>query len=203
MIIPLKFAATIVVGVTGVLAAVWVSPRAPLRPVPVSAEKKAAKVIRAYELSALEEDPDEEPTNLETGEVRVQLRVGGVPRPRESGAIGSSARVVRRAAAHVRAKIGLPKRTEANVLVARKLVTEYLEGLPDLRQLHYLQIVPLAVELAFIPTVYDIEARDIAASMAAVSRREAYGDTRYTIMPGWGPWGLFGRRRVVTTGPSA
>lgn len=119
-----------------------------------------------------------------------------------SGRMTASSRIVQRAVAAVRNKVGLLKRNEANSLVVRKLVVEYLDSLPDLRKTHQLAIVPLAVELSFVPTKYDIMARDIAGSRAAVERREDYGaDRAYSL--GWGPLGLLSRRRVVTHPPGA
>lgn len=163
--------------------------------VPVVANKAAGKIVRAFE-----DDDGDDPVREPTGPVSVRVQVAGVVRKDD---ISDRARVVRRAAACVRAKIGLPKRSEANYLVVRKLVVEYLETIPDLRKVHYLKIVPLAVELVFVPTKYDIEARDFAGSSFVVERRADYHADRAVEVQGWGPWGLFGRKRAVTYQPSA
>lgn len=86
-------------------------------------------------------------------------------------------RVVVRAVAHVRAKIGLPKRTLANEMVVRRLVSEFLKEL-GVRPTHQLAITPIAVEMAFVPFKADIFARDVAASMPVAVAREAYSVDR-------------------------
>lgn len=107
-------------------------------------------------------------------------------------------RLVRQAAAHVRAKVGLMKRTSANAMVARKLVCEFLDELKDLRKSHHVAIVPYAVELAFVPTVYDLEARDMAGCEEWAWRREQHDADREVVRGGW--WfGWFGRK--ITTKP--
>jgi len=182
-----------------VAAATWVKPRAQVRRVSKSVEKRSRKVISSFETEALDEDPEDTGCPQEPGDVRVRITVGGAlpkPSPRFE-----RSKIVRLAAAHVRAKVGLLKRTEANMMVARKLVNEFLEDRKDLRKTHWLAIVPLAVELAFVPTIYDIEARDMAGTLEWSGRREAYAADR-VVAQGWGPWGLFGRREVRTAPPS-
>lgn len=108
-------------------------------------------------------------------------------------------RVVTRAVAYVRAKIGLPKRTAANELVVRRLVSEFLKDL-GVRPTHQMRIAPIAVEVSFMPTRSDILARDMAGSTPAVDAREDYHADR--IAPGrMGSLGLwFGTR--VTKAPT-
>lgn len=86
-------------------------------------------------------------------------------------------RVVRMAAAYVRTKIALPKRSEANYLVVTRLVQEWLKD-RGVRPSHQLAILPLAVELAFCPTAHDVEARDLAAAHAFTERERQFNASR-------------------------
>jgi len=117
--------------------------------------------------------------------VRVTISVRGKERVYSAGLTQRqllSAPVVRRAADHVRTKIGLPKDNEANRLVARRLVQEYLDGVPDMRLSHRKVIEPMAVMLVFTPTSTDVLVADMEASVAAVRRREELAATREVVM---------------------
>lgn len=161
-------------------------------------EKRAVALIREFESDAIDDEGGEGEV-VPKGEVRVKLVVGGAANPKKQSFERS--RMVRTAAAHVRAKVGLMKRTAANVMVARKLVQEFLDGVTDLRKAHYIAIVPYAVELAFVPTIYDIEAADFAGTSDWSERRESLAADR-VVWVGRGPFGLFGRREVRTRPPT-
>jgi len=107
----------------------------------------------------------------------------------------------KRAASYAKAKLGLPKYSEANVLVVSRLVRDYLQEV-GMRPSHIAAVAPLAVSLTFIPTHADIEAKQVYASQAAVEAREAHDATYYTKVPGKGPLGWL-RSRVVYTGQPA
>jgi len=109
------------------------------------------------------------------------------------------------AAAFVRCKIGLPKDNEANRLVVRRLVSEYLSELKDLRNGQRMLMEPIAVMLAFQPTSADVFARDLEASAELTLRRDDYRAVRYHHEDGWwariAEWpglGVFGRQRRFT-----
>lgn len=176
--------------------AYWSLPRGQYRPVSKGAEKRAGKMARDWETDAV---CDEEETGVGEGEVKVRLAVGGVAR-KEVPTLERS-KLVRRAAAHVRAKVGLLKRNAANSMVVRKLVCEFLDDIKDLRKTHYLAIVPYAVELSFVPTFYDIDARDMAATADWTGRREQH-DAERVVEVGRGLFRLFGRRVVRTMPPT-
>lgn len=108
----------------------------------------------------------------------------------------------KRAASHVRAKIGLPEYRQANVMVASRLVRDYLSEC-GVRPSHIAAIAPIAVALVFVPTAADIEAKQMLATAAAVERREAMDANYYTDLRGNGWFGGLRTRRVVTAGPRA
>lgn len=112
-------------------------------------------------------------------------------------------RLVRRAADYARMKVGLPKDNEANRLVVRRLVQEYLDGVKDLRLSHRKVIEPAAVAMAFIPTETDVLVADMEASAAFSRRREEMWSVRVARERPW--WshipGLGGFARVHTRAP--
>lgn len=164
----------------------WVAPHTQTRNVDIAVECVAGKMVKSLDL-AVDDAGDE----LKAGE----LPKGGKP-------ISETSRVVTRAVAYVRNKVGLLKRSDANAMMARRLVVEYLDTIKSLRHSHQMAIVPIAVEMCFLPSCYDIQARDIAGSRQFRERRDAY-DADRAYIGGWGPLGIFGRRRVVTKSPAA
>lgn len=108
----------------------------------------------------------------------------------------------KRAASHVRAKIGLPEYRQANVMVASRLVRDYLSEC-GVRPSHVAAIAPIATALVFVPTAADIEAKQMLAAAAVVERREAMEADYYTDLRGSGLFGMLRARRVITTGPRA
>lgn len=91
----------------------------------------------------------------------------------------------RRAAAYVRSKIGLPKRTEANRLVAGRLIRDYLTE-QGVRPSHIVVIEPIALYLVFKPNQSDILGRQLDASAIAHEAREEYGRDWFSrIGKGW------------------
>lgn len=194
---------TIISLIMVLIALVWVRPRPTLRVVSATTQLSSQKLIDDFADGAEEEEPERSVTESTPGTVSVRLVVAGEQPTKPQVDKRDTSRIIRLAAAHVVKRIGLPKRTEANVMVARRLVVEYLETIKDLRTTHYLRIVPLAVELAFIPTRYDIAARDLAACAQAQENREAFDIDRAAVRPGWGPFGLFGRKRYSVRPPMA
>lgn len=206
---------------TACIHALWrlASPNArPTRQVTGRTEKLAASMM-----ASMEEETDEvgeepwgnygpvapPPPPLAPGEIRVQVRVGGVEPPVTHGT-GLLGRVhtrpgrqsaAKRAASHVRAKIGSPVYSKANELVVSRLARDFLAE-QGVRATHIAAIAPLATALVFIRTNAEIEAREIMGSAEAVQRREAYDARYYTHVCGSGPLGWLRRRRVYTEPPT-
>ncbi len=82
------------------------------------------------------------------------------------------------------------------------MVVEFLDSIKDMRHTHQMAIVPLAVEMCFVASRYDVLARDMAGSRFVVDRKAAFEADR-AHMRGWGPLGVFGSRRVITKPPPA
>lgn len=68
----------------------------------------------------------------------------------------------------VKAKMGLPKQTEANRLVALELISKELEEM-GVRKSERCKFIPLALVLVFIPTEHDLVGRRVG--LCAESRR--------------------------------
>lgn len=91
-------------------------------------------------------------------------------------------RIVRMASAAAKRKFGLPKCTEANMLVVGKAVRDWLEE-KGVRPTHIEHIAPLATAAVFVPTRADIEARAILASSTVVGLRAEYDATYFSDAP--------------------
>lgn len=180
--------------------------------VTLAVERAAGKIERAR-LADLEEVDEEEwgeygkvVQRVGTGPVSVKLTVAGAKPTGGSGLLAQLVtpsgrnRAARRAAAHVRAKVGLLKRTEANDLVVGRLLRDYLSE-KGVRPTHVVAIEPIARTYYYMPTTEDIYARQLDASRSAVEQRARYEATYYTDIPGRGLFGWFRRMRVYTGPP--
>lgn len=103
-------------------------------------------------------------------------------------------RAARRVAAKVRAKLGLPKRTEANRLVAGRMIRDELVEL-GVRPSHIMRIEPIALYLVFKPIEEDILGRQLDASAVAGAARAEFGTDWYsedhpTGWRAWIPWSV-------------
>lgn len=96
----------------------------------------------------------------------------------------------------VKAKMGLPKQTEANRMVALELITKELETM-GVRKSERSKFIPLAVIMVFIPTEYDVMSRRVGLSVEARDRTKRMSEGTDT----WIDWVLkaagFGRGRGV------
>jgi len=87
----------------------------------------------------------------------------------------------------VRARLGgTPTRTEANRLMVQKMCRDYMKE-RGMRDAHMPRHLPMAVALAFVPTKWEVEARQFEAS-AAVSDRDGDAGLWFRYL-GWGSWG--------------
>lgn len=104
------------------------------------------------------------------------------------------ARMVRLASAAAKVKFGLPKATEANLLVVGKFVRDWLEEY-GMRPTHIAGVAPLATALTFIPSRADVMMREMLASEAAVDMDTSYRAVYYSRAPvtWWDPTTWFGR----------
>jgi len=182
----------IIIVLIGWYVASQLLPRSSDRHVSAGALKKARVLAKQFEEDSGDSDAEEADDVVEPAGETVKNPTKDLDK----------SKLVRLAAAHVRAKVWLLKRNQANAAVVRKLVCDFLDGRKDLRKTHYLRIVPYAVELAFIPTIYDIEARDFAASADWVERRDEY-DADRVVEAGVGLFGLFGKTIRRTKPPVA
>lgn len=71
----------------------------------------------------------------------------------------------------VKCKMGLPRPTEANRLVAYELVSKELKA-NDVRAVDICKFQAIAVDMVFIPTKYDVLANQIRGSHAVAKRME-------------------------------
>jgi len=145
-------------------------PRRSTRSVGFRTQRTAWTLIRQWDDVAMEEFGDEPVDNQ-------QVRV-------------VAPRIARQAAAYVRTKIALPSECEANRLVVTRLVQEFLRE-RGVRPTHQLAILPLAASLSFVPTAFDVEARDLEATAAFRRRKDVYAADRRGGVWGW----LCGRGR--------
>lgn len=103
-------------------------------------------------------------------------------------------RISRLASAAAKVKFGLPKCTEANMLVVGKFIRDWLDE-RGVRPSHIEHIAPIATALVFVPTRADVEARAILASRPVVQAFEAYNATYWSESQPlwWKPSTWFGR----------
>jgi len=155
----------------GFLSYVFGPPIQHVRKIGDKTEKLAERMLADWDGCADEEDETSDNTP-----VRVRFTVHGRAVERSAGmsvAQLSNSRVVREAAASVRAKVGVVKRTAANELMVGRQVSQWLTE-KKVRDTHRLAITPYAIELCFLPTKYEVEARDLAATKTWCDRREDY-----------------------------
>lgn len=109
-------------------------------------------------------------------------------------AVEHRSRIVREAAAAAKVKFGLPKATEANLLVVSKYIRDWLDD-HGVRPTHIEGITPHAVALVFIPTRADIEMKEMLAAPVAVAQQRLYEATYFSDSPRswWRPSTWFGR----------
>jgi hypothetical protein len=75
------------------------------------------------------------------------------------------------AAIEARIKLGLTVRTAANELAARREIGKYLKA-RGVRITHIQQVLPLALELSFTPTRYEVSAAAFRNCADVVHRHE-------------------------------
>lgn len=165
-----------------------------------------AESLASHCLKAWDDDIDEELSGEGDDLIKVKLIVKGKEHEYSAGMSKQAllkSSLARRAADHVRSKVGLMRDTEANRLVARRLVADYLDGVKDLRLSHRKVIEPVAVLLALTPTDTDVLVGDMAASVAFSRRREQHDATRVSEYNPWWSFlpGLGGFRRRYERGP--
>lgn len=107
-------------------------------------------------------------------------------------------RIAAAASRECRAKFAFRSRTEANELVAHKWMYDYVVSLRDMRRTDAHVILPIALQLVFVPASYEIEASQIQF-VPAVQRRIALMSATWAVERSWYEW-LTGRfsRPVVT-----
>lgn len=96
-------------------------------------------------------------------------------------------KAARRAAAHVRSKIGLPKMSEANRLVAGRLIRDFLSD-SGVRPSHIVAIEPIALFLVFLPRREDILGKQLEHSMLMVERQAEYNGYWFSLVRSWFWW---------------
>jgi hypothetical protein len=81
------------------------------------------------------------------------------------------AKFAARLARVIKAKMGTPRHTVANVAVARDIARKYMEEL-HVRRVDMAVHLPMAVKLVFVPDRYEVEAERFASSWAVGQRLE-------------------------------
>lgn len=79
----------------------------------------------------------------------------------------------REVVAAVKAKFGVPTKTEANRRAIRRYATEVMRA-DNMRHTHLQRILPIVVEAAFVPDRYEIEGAKVANCALAKSRQFEY-----------------------------
>lgn len=125
-------------------------------------------------------------TDTDVEVVMVRMEVEGTDEPGELilPKIGTPNyyRFAAKVAHVVKSKMGLPKATEANRMVALELVSKELLQ-RDVRKCDIYKFQPLAVDLVFMPTKYDVGAARLRGSRAY---RERLQDMQPVVS--WGDW---------------
>jgi hypothetical protein len=80
----------------------------------------------------------------------------------------------REVVAAVKAKFGVPSKTEANRRAIRRYATEVMRA-DNMRHTHLQRVLPIVVEAAFVPDRYEIEGAKVANCALAKSRQFEYG----------------------------
>jgi len=97
------------------------------------------------------------------------------------------------AALACRAKFGFKNRTESNEMVARKWIHDHVSSLKDMRRADIPMVMPFAIELCFIPSKAELEAKAMWQTAVARNRVAALEATFWD----WGV-GLFRGSRTVS-----
>jgi len=84
-----------------------------------------------------------------------------------------------------RARFLFMSRTEANMLVAHKWLHDYISALKDMRKADVPLIVPVALELCFVPSASELVANQIRFTDEVQHRLKLYNQT-------WWDWGFWG-----------
>lgn len=87
-------------------------------------------------------------------------------------------------AREVKCKMGLPKRTKANWIVATELVNKVLAE-RDVRKVDRAHFAPLATQMVFIPTRFDVVARQLALSDTVQQRHDEFTGASKTWRRRW------------------
>jgi len=77
------------------------------------------------------------------------------------------------AAMYVKSRRGTPMKSAANDLVIGRMAGDYLRR-SNVRPSHIAALLPLVTQLVYLPTKYDVEAREIASSVEFAQRRKEY-----------------------------
>jgi hypothetical protein len=89
------------------------------------------------------------------------------------------------AALGCRARFGFRIRSEANEMVARKWLFDHISSLKDMRLSDVPLIMPLALELCFVPSKAELEAKAIMQTAVIRGRQVAYEAAYWDWGVGW------------------
>jgi hypothetical protein len=89
---------------------------------------------------------------------------------KDSRKIRSGTHICQSVVAFAKNKLGVPERNQANLLVARRVCLNYMQT-SGLRPTHIHQLLPKCVEMVFIPSDSEMEARALGGCYSAVQRR--------------------------------
>lgn len=138
----------------------------------------------------------------------VSLKEAGVEAPpvRQGSARASKAKTPRKpqhitvkVALEIKAKLGLLKRTEANVLLLQRCGRKIMEE-RKMRPAHIATFLPIAVELALIPNRAEVEAVQMRATSVALNREDDVKGTWLSFAKWFDPcqWSWVRRRGLAT-----
>lgn len=89
------------------------------------------------------------------------------------------------ASLHCRTKFGFKSRTEANELVARKFMHDYVTSLSDMRLADVPLVMPYALELCFVPSRAELDAKMMMQTSIIRDRQAALHRNFWDWSFGW------------------
>jgi len=89
------------------------------------------------------------------------------------------------AALACRARFGFKLRTESNELVARKWIHDHVSSLKDMRRADIPMVMPFAIELCFVPSKAELEAKAMMQTAVIRNRISALQATYWDWGVGW------------------
>jgi hypothetical protein len=99
-----------------------------------------------------------------------------------------------------RCKLNCDIRTRAMEMVVKEYVNQLMAS-DDVRHIDRPHLIPFAVEAAFTPTIYEIEAKMISSSRTMLNRHDAMARSYWSLDPtSWWIWPSYRTRPDIPSG---